>query len=78
MTVKPIVIGAWYNNQKIGTGTGGLWNERSSVDEPNYSIIMIGQNTEESPGDLRKLAVTQTQVKDNRISLVWKTLKKEK
>ena len=26
-----------------------------------YSIIKVGQNTEESPRDLRRLAVTQTQ-----------------
>ena len=28
-------------------------------------IIEIDQNTEKSPGDLRRLAVTQTPVKDN-------------
>ena len=32
-------------------------------DLPNYSIIEIGQNTEKSPGDLKRLAVTQTPVK---------------
>ena len=30
-----------------------------SGEHPNDSIIEIGQNTEESPGNLRKLAVTQ-------------------
>ena len=30
--------------------------------QTNYSIIEIGQNTEKSPGDLRRLAVTQTPV----------------
>ena len=29
-------------------------------------IIKIGQNTEKSPGDLRKLAVTETPVKSHR------------
>ena len=29
----------------------------------NYSIIKIGPNTEKSPGDLRRLVVTQFQVK---------------
>ena len=29
-------------------------------DHPNGSIIENGQNTEKSPGDLRRLAVTQT------------------
>ena len=29
-----------------------------SGDHPNYSIIENGQNTEKSPGDLRRLAVS--------------------
>ena len=29
-----------------------------SVDHLKYSIVKIGQNTEKSPGDLRRLAVT--------------------
>ena len=29
-----------------------------------------GQNTEKSPGDLRRLAVTQTPVKDHQITLI--------
>ena len=47
---------SWYSHQRINKGTGGLGNKRSSGDHPNYCII--GQNTEKSPGDLRKLAVT--------------------
>ena len=38
--------------------TRGLENKRTSGDYPNYYIIEIGQNTEKSPGDLRRLAVT--------------------
>ena len=34
------------SHQRIGTGTGGLGNKRTSGDHPNYSIIEIGQNTE--------------------------------
>ena len=48
-----------YSHQLIGAGTGGLGNMRTNKDHPNYSIIMIGQNTEESPGYLRRLAVIQ-------------------
>ena len=48
------------NIQRTGKGTGRLENKRTSEDHPNYSIIKIGQNTEKSPGDLRRLAVTQT------------------
>ena len=39
---------------------GRFINKRTSGDHPNYSIVEIGQNTEKSPGDLRRLAVTQT------------------
>ena len=38
--------------------TGGLGGQRTSRDHPNYSIVEIGQNTEKSPGDLRRLPVT--------------------
>ena len=36
-----------------------------SGDHLNYSIIENGQNTEKSPGDLGRLAVSQTSVKDH-------------
>ena len=32
-----------------------------------------GQNTEKSPGDLRRLAVTQNPVKDHQLMLMGKT-----
>ena len=38
----------------------------------DYSIIEIDQNTDKSPGDLKKLAVTQTPIKDHQLTLVWK------
>ena len=59
VTIIPILIGAF------GTVTKGLLKglEDSEVgsrveDHPNDSIIENGQNTEKSPGDLRRLAVT--------------------
>ena len=60
VTIIPIVIGAF------GTVTEGLFKglkdlerrRRTSGDHPNNYIIEIGQNTEKSPGDLRRLAVT--------------------
>ena len=61
-----------YSHQMIGTGTGGLGNKRVMGDHPNYSIIKIDQNTEKSPGDMRRLAVTQTSVKEHQLTLVWK------
>ena len=59
VTVIPIVNGTFGSHRRIGTGTGGLGN-RTVRDHPNYSIIKIGKNIDESPGDMRKLAVTQT------------------
>ena len=47
-----------------------------SGNHPNYSIIENGQNTEKSPGELRRLAVTQTPAKDHELMLMRKTLSK--
>ena len=41
-----------------------------SVDHPDYSIIKIDQKTEKSPGELGRLAVTQTQGKNHQLTLV--------
>ena len=61
--------------QRIGTRTDRLGNKRTRRDHPNYSVGEIGQNTEKSPGDLRKLALTQTPVKTHRLMLMWKPQK---
>ena len=47
-----------------------------SEDHPNYYIIENGQNTEKSPGDLWRLAVTQTPVKNHQLALIGETLSK--
>ncbi len=60
----------WYCHKKVDTRTGGLGNKRTSGDHPNYGIIKISQNTKNSPGDLRRLAVTQTPVKDHQLMLM--------
>ena len=52
-----------------------MGNKNTNGDYPNYSIIKISQNTEKSPGNLRRLAVIQTPVKAYQLMLVWKTLK---
>ena len=54
-----------YRSQKLDTGTGGLENEATSGDYPNYSIVEIGQNTEERSGDLRRVTFTKTPVENN-------------
>ena len=59
---------SWYSHQRINKGTGGLGNKRTIRDNQNYCISEIDQNTEKSPGDLRKPTVTQTSMKDNQRS----------
>ena len=53
-----VMICAFGSHQRIIKGTGGLGNKRMSGDHPNYYIIENGENTERSPGNLRRLAVT--------------------
>ena len=77
VTIVPIVNGA------LGTITKGLlkglkdlevtW--RTSGDYPNDTTAKKGQNPETSPGDLRRLSVTQTPVKEHQLTLMRKTLK---
>ena len=54
---------------------GGLGSWRTGRDYLNDCIAKNGQNPETSPGDLRRLAVTQTSVKNHQLKLMWKTLK---
>ena len=74
VTIISIVIGAF------GTLTKGLLEGLEDlevgarVDHPNYKIIENGQNTEKNPGYLRRLAVTQTLVKDHQLKLIRKIL----
>ena len=62
--------GTRYCHQSIGQKTGKFGNKDTGRDHLNYSHNKIGQNTEKSPGDLRKLGVTQTPVKDHQPTLV--------
>ena len=73
----PIVIGALGTVPKgLEKGTERVGNRRTSRNHSNYSIVEIGQNMEESPGDLRRLAVNQSPVKDHQLTLVRKPHKK--
>ena len=66
VTIIPIVIGAFGTVTKgFINGPGGFESGRPSGDHPNYSIIENGQNTEKSPGDLRRLAITQSPVENH-------------
>ena len=59
---EPTVIGDGDTNRNRSTWSNPQWigHMRTSGDRINYSIIKIGKNTEKSPGDLKRLAVTQT------------------
>ena len=65
----------WHSHKRISTGTVWLRNKNTSRDHSNYSIVEITLNTEKSPGDLRRLVVTQTTVINYELTLVWKTPK---
>ena len=70
VTIILILIGAFGTITKgLLKGIGELGSRWTSGDHPNDNIIENGQNTEKSPGDLRKLAVTQTPVKDQQLML---------
>ncbi len=47
-----------YSHQRIIKVTGGLRGWRTSGDHLKYSIIENDQNSEKTPGDLRRLAVS--------------------
>ena len=76
VSVILIVIAALGKNPKrTGKRIGRLGNKMTSRDYPDYNIIKIGQNTEKSPGDLKRLTLTQTPVGNHQLTLVPKTLK---
>ena len=62
-----IVIGA------LGMDLGRVGNEWMNQVHSDYNIVEVSYNTEKSPGELRRLAVTQSPVKD--YQLVWKSHK---
>ena len=65
----------WNDPKTIDKGNRRLKYQRISGDCLDYSIIKIGQNTEESPGDSRRFSVIQTPMRNHQVMLVWKTLK---
>ena len=59
---------SWNVHQRIDTGIRGLGNKETSGAHPDYNIIKIDQNTEESPGNMRRLSITQNPVKNHRFT----------
>ena len=68
VTIIPVVIGAFETVTKRLLKGLGRW--RTGGDHPNDGIIGNSQNTEKSPGDLKRLAVTQTPVKNHQLRLM--------
>ena len=68
--VKQIITGA------LGTIPKGLVRGLEELEIGGRAVI-IGQNTEKSPGDLRTLAFTRTPVTDHQQTLVGKILEVE-
>ena len=70
ITMILIVIGAHGTvRKKMKKRAGRIGNKNMSGNYPNDSAAKISQNTEKSPGDLRKFAVTQTPLKDHQLML---------
>ena len=72
VTLILIVIGG------LGTVTKQLVQEQKDLeirarDYPNSSIIKIGQNSEKSPGDLRRFVFTRAPIKNHQLTLITKT-----
>ena len=45
-----------------------IGNKMTSGHRPNFCIIEICQNTEKSPGELKRFAVAQIPVKDHQLT----------
>ena len=70
VTVIPIVTAGFWTVPKGLIGAGRIRNQRTNRDHPNYIIVKIGKNTEKSPGDLRRLVIIDTPVKDHLLMMV--------
>ena len=75
VTIILIVIGAF------GTVTKGLLKGLEDLEnggrvETIQTTALL--NTKKGPGDLRRLAVSQTPVKNHQLTLMWKTLMSKK
>ena len=70
MTVIPLKIGTLRTVPKIGKRSGRFGNQRMDRNHTNYSITQTSQNPEKSSGELKRLAVIQTPLKDHQLMLV--------
>ena len=65
------VIGALGTfSQRLRKVAGGTEYKRKNRDSKDHIIVKISYNTENSPGDLRRLTFNPTQVKGRHLKLV--------
>ena len=72
----PVVTGALGTVLNAWKGDRRVENRRMNRHHSNYSIVEIGQNIEKSPGNVKRLAVTLTRVKDHQLNPMGKTRNK--
>ena len=65
-----IIIGAFGTVSKRLLKGLEAWKLADEWRHPNDGIIENGQNTKKSPGDFKRLALTQTPVKNHRLTLM--------
>ena len=76
VTIVPIVTGALdIITKRLLKGLEDLEVGGRVETIQNDSIAENGQNLETSPGDLRRLAVSQTPMKNHQLTVMWKTVK---
>ena len=63
---------SWKAGKKTGR-TGR--NKRKNQDNPDHSIVKNSKNTQKNHGDLKRLTVAQTSVKNCKLKCMWKTHK---
>ena len=61
---------AWNSYQIIEKRIGTTGNRRKNQPHSDYSIVENGEYTQETPGDSKRLAVTQTTVQTHKLSLL--------
>ena len=64
-----------YSHRNIGKKTGRIRYKNARGDHSNDITFKMGQNIEKNPWVSRRLAVTQTPVKNHYLMLMWKILK---
>ena len=65
----------WNDLRKLGMEANIIRNRGMIWDHPNYSTAEVDQNTKKNSVDLRRLAITQTSVKDHQLTLIWQIRK---